>query len=292
MKILILVTNSTFYPSNIILPFLKNTWGKDKRVSIIYYQGGENKTFLDKDTLKVDAPSTYEQVNEKGLKAFEWILENIDFDVVYRCTTTTYLDIDNLIAFLEDKEMDNFLCGVTNTFPHHPQIPEDEKITFVSGAGCFFSRDVVKKLVENKKSYDFSLLDDVAIGKLLIKKLKVPVTQGYYQDFLHGYPLFKDIDFKNYHYRFKLGSIAYTPYYPRYLEIITLLSIHLRKKISTKKSLTLTFFVSLIDLTVYLIYETFRILNPYFIKHKIKILFIFLRKILIKTIKILLFRRN
>ena len=47
-------------------------------------------------------------------------------------------------------------------------------------------------MVENKKSYDFSLLDDVAIGKLLIKNLEVPVTEGYYQDFLHGYPLFKD----------------------------------------------------------------------------------------------------
>ena len=292
MKILILVTNSTFYPSNIILPFLKNTWGKDERVNIIYYQGGENKTFLDKDTLKVAAPLTFERVSEKGLKAFEWILENIDFDVVYRCTTTTYLDIDNLIAFLEDKKMDNFLCGVTNTFPHHPETPEDEKITFVSGAGCFFSKDVVKKLVENKKSYDFSLLDDVAIGKLLIKNLEVPVTEGYYQDFLHGYPLFKDIDFENYHYRFKLGSVAHTPYYPRYLEIITLLSIHLRKKIGTKKSSILSFFVYLVDLTVYLIYEIFRILNPHFIKYKLKSFFIFLRKILIKTVKILLLRRN
>ena len=55
---LILVTNSTLYPSNIILPFLKNTWGKDERVNIIYYQGGENKTFLDIGTGNAFLPKT------------------------------------------------------------------------------------------------------------------------------------------------------------------------------------------------------------------------------------------
>jgi hypothetical protein len=74
LKILILVANSNQYPSSTIVPFLKRTWGKDKRVRTIFYQGGETKDSFKNNILKLNIPSSQEFVNEKGLKAFEWIL--------------------------------------------------------------------------------------------------------------------------------------------------------------------------------------------------------------------------
>jgi len=265
-----------------MIPFLERTWGKDQRVNTIFYQGGENRSFMKKNILKLNVPSSQESVHEKGFKAFEWALDNLDFDVVYRCTTTTYLNIDNLLSFLKDKEMNNFLCGVHLTFPHH-EVPEDEKITFISGAGCFFSRDVVEKLIDNKNLYDFSLNDDVAIGKLLIGQLKIKPEEGFYQDFLFGYPLYKDIDFNNYHFRFKLGSDAFKPYYPRYLEVITLLSLHLRRKV--RNNLIGTFFFYIADRVLWMFYNFLRIINPNFIIYMLNNFYLYFKKNSIKLIK-------
>ena len=77
---MILVANSNAYPSNLIIPFIKKTWGKDKRVDIVYYQGGESKVSFNNNVLKLNVPSSAEKVNEKGLKAFDWIVKNKDFD--------------------------------------------------------------------------------------------------------------------------------------------------------------------------------------------------------------------
>ena len=267
MKVLVLVANSNFYPSNIILPFIKKTWAQDERIKTIFYQGDGENDSLNGDTLLLNVPSKQEFVNEKGLKAFKWVLDHIEFDVLFRCTTTTYLDIENMINFLSKQKLDNFFCGPVDVYPWY-EVPEEDKITFVSGAGCFFSRDVIKKLIENKDQYDFSLNDDVAISELLANKLKIPITQGYRQDFYDGYPFFKEIDFGNYHFRFKLSL----NFYPRYLEILTLLSIHFRKSIN-KNVLVL-----IVDFMLYLIFKFLRFLNPNFIYYKSRIFIMKLRK--------------
>ena len=69
MKLLVLVTNSTAYPSNTIVPFLKLTWGKDERIDTIYYQGGAEKISFKYPILKLDVPSSFEHVNEKVVKS-------------------------------------------------------------------------------------------------------------------------------------------------------------------------------------------------------------------------------
>ena len=276
MKILILVANSNVYPSNLIIPFIKKTWGKDKRVDIVYYQGGESKVSFNNNVLKLNVPSSAEKVNEKGLKAFDWIVKNKDFDIIFRCTTTTYLNIDKLIQFLDKQKTKNLYSGPIDFYPPY-ETSENKKITFVSGAGCFYSRDVVKKLIQNKDKYDFALNDDVAISKLLVNELGVPITEGFRQDFYYGYPFFNEIDFNNYHFRFKHS----TEYYPRYMEIITLLSIHIRKKFLGKK-----IFLPLIwsvDIILFLLYKLIRLVNPKYIKYIFKPIFYELKKIIVKT---------
>ena len=274
MKVLVLVANSNSYPSNIILPFIKKTWAKDERIKTIFYQGDGENDSLNGDTLVLNVPSKQEFVNEKGLKAFEWVMDNIEFDVLFRCTTTTYLDIENMIDFLNKQKLDNFFCGPVDVYPWY-EVPEEEKITFVSGAGCFFSRDVVKKLIENKDQYNFLLNDDVAISELLVNKLKIPITEGSRQDFYHGYPFFKEIDFGNYHFRFKLSPNLY----PRYLEILTLLSIHFRKSINQN------ILILVIDFMLYFIYKFLRYVNPKFIFYKSSIFIMKLRKQTMNIIK-------
>jgi len=269
LKILILVANSNHYPSNTIVPFLKRTWGKDKRVEVIYYQGGGTEIKFKDNILELDVPSSQEFVNKKGLKAFKWILKNRDFDVVYRCTTTTYLNIDNFINFIKNKPLINFYCGKSNYFPHDESLGK-ERIRFVSGAGCFFSKDVVQKIINNEEKYDFSKNDDVAIGKLLVKELGIPIHPGTYQDFLYGYPTLKDIDFDSYHYRFKLGNTSLKLHYPRYLEVLILISLHLKAHYTRTPKTLLKFLIIFLDFLFPIVFEVLRILNPnlYFIKFR------------------------
>ena len=75
MKVLVLVANSNSYPSNIILPFIKKTWAQDERIKTIFYQGDGENDSLNGDTLLLNVPSKQEFVNEKGLKAFKWVLD-------------------------------------------------------------------------------------------------------------------------------------------------------------------------------------------------------------------------
>ena len=279
MKVLVLVTNSTFYPSNTIVPFLKLTWGKDQRIDTIYYQGGAEKVNFEYPILKLDVPSSFEHVNEKGLKAFEWILENYEFDVLFRCTTTSYLNINELLNFIQNVPKENLFCGLVDTYPAY-DVPDNQKIKFVSGAGCFFSRDVLEKLIKNKNLYDYSLNDDVAISKLLIKDLKIPITIGKRQDFYYGLPKKEGIDLENYHFRFNLRDT----YYPRFLEVLSLLSIHLeyKKNVSSKKYVFFSLVLRFISLTLF---EILRIINPRFISDNFKKLFNKLLKIFINIIK-------
>ena len=257
MKILILVANSNFYPSNIMIPFLRKTWGKDKRVRVIYYQGGSKDDYLKGDKLYLNAGTTIDDTMEKVLSAYEWVNQNIEFDYIFRTTTSSYLDIENFISFLNKNKNEKLYSGVY--LPHAIVNNEVEKIRFLSGAGFFTSKYIVNLLLSNKKKLlKYGLWDDVSIGKFLIEEMKIPINEGYRQDFYDGYPLTKKIKTENYHYRLASKLL----YYPRYLEVLTLLSLHFRMNSlkNNRKSLLSLFRLS--DIFFVIIYEILRYLNP------------------------------
>lgn len=257
MKILILVANSNFYPSNIMIPFLRRTWGKDERVRVIYYQGGSKNDYLKGDRLYLNAGTTIDDTLEKLLSAYEWVNKNIEFDYIFRTTTTTYLDIENFINFLNKNKNKKLYSGVY--MPHAIVNNKVEKIRFLSGAGFFTSKDIVNLLLSNKeKLLQYGLWDDVGIGKLLIEEMKITINEGFRQDFYDGYPLTKKINTENYHYRFSSGKL----YYPRYLEVLTLLSLHFRmNSIKNNRKFLLSLF-RLSDIFFVIIYEILKYLNP------------------------------
>lgn len=280
MKLLILVANSNFYPSNIMIPFLRKTWGNDDRVKVIYYQGGSEENYLDGDKLYLDAGTSIDDTCEKLLAALEWINKNEQFDIIFRATTTTYLDIDNILKFLYQNKSENLYAGILD---YYPPIPDDKikKTRFLSGAGYFISKDIVSLLLLNRSKVDKNLWDDVAVGKFLIEDKKISHTKGYRQDFYDGYPLMKDIDIKNYHYRFSSGK----NFYPRYLEIITLLSLHFRTNlIKNNRKVSIAIFL-LFDLIFYLVYEIFKIFNPLYISLLLKNLNRLKNKLIVSIIK-------
>ena len=89
-----------------------------------------------------------------------------------------------------------------------------------------------------------------------------------------------DIDFNQFHYRFRLDLYGY----PRFLEVLSLLTIHLeyKKNVSSKKYVFFSLVLRFISLSLF---EILRIINPRFISDNFKKLFNKLLKIFINIIK-------
>ncbi len=246
-KLLILVMNSDLYPSNTIVPFIKKTYLQKDNINLdigqyefpkfindnfqatpfIFFQGGSKSTYFKKDTLflphKKDTltKKRYRKTQpERVLDCFEWIIENMDFDYIYRTTTTSYLNIEKLYKFIQDKQENNYYAAPEM---FHTDNETKKQIKFGSGVGFFLSRDLVENIVKNREKWDFNLLDDVSLGKLLIDHLDVDLQQIERQDF-KKYPKFDDIDFNQFHYRFRLDIWGY----PRIVEPLVLLSLHFK----------------------------------------------------------------
>ena len=139
-KLLILVMNSDLYPSNTIVPFIKNTFldikyiklnigqyefpkiknSKFQNTPFIFFQPGSDSTYFDNNTLYLPyEKDTYRKERyrktqpDRTLDCFEWILKNVDFDYIYRTTTTSYLNIEEIYSFIQNKKDKSFYT----TFP-------------------------------------------------------------------------------------------------------------------------------------------------------------------------------
>jgi len=113
-------------------------------------------------------PDLYSLIGIKTIEAFDASIKNFDFDYVYRTNVSSYIDLVKLNEFVKNKPREGYYGGAVGIH---------QGISFASGCGYFLSRDVVKKVLENRKLWDHNLIDDVSLGKLLTKKLNVDVQE-------------------------------------------------------------------------------------------------------------------
>ncbi len=288
-KILILVMNSDLYPSKTIVPVLKKTFlsksyiqlnlgqyefpnlieRKDKFISYLIFQGGSTKIKYFKNTLLLNHEKDLKTQPDRVLDCFEWILENVNFDYIYRTTTTAYLNIEKLYEFVLDKPISNFYAAPEM---FHEDKRLNKKIRFGSGAGFFLSRDLLTAVINNRDKWDKKYLDDVSLGKLLLEDLRYDLVSTPRQDF-KKYPLNKDIDFDQFHYRFRLDLYGY----PRFLEPLVVIGLHL--KINYQKN------PEMLKKIIYRVYDLFSLLLFFIAK---KLYFLPKYKVAVKKIKFFL----
>ena len=279
-KILILVANSTYYPSNLMTPLIIKTWGKDPRVKTLIYQGDSEESYHDENKIYLTSSNEFNSASKRTLEVLKYSLENIDFDYLLRVTTTTYINIENLILFLRNKEPKNLFCGVSDFYP--PFDTGEKKIRFISGAGFILSKDLVKLTVDNANNFDFSFnLDDVSIGKLLINELGIETQEGYRQDFYNRLPINRDIDINNYHYRFKLT----VSHHPRYLEAVVLVLLHFKFEKKFYESYIWKLIFDILDLILFIVFGIIRLLNPHYLLSIFRASINIINKLFVKIIK-------
>ena len=219
-KILILIVSSDTYPSVRNRKIIENTWvSLNSKEEVYFYKAGNDSYFSSKNEITVKAGSSSIDIGKKNIEVFDFVLKNFKFDYLFRTTTTSYVNINQLKKFINEKiiNKEDIYCGKILETKDHKGLP----IQFVSGAGILFDQKLLKKIVQNKHKIDFELWDDVGLGKL-IGELNVNPIEGQRYD-ITGNIFKQKVDVNQYHYRCRVDN-HYG--YPRFLEYYVLKYLH------------------------------------------------------------------
>jgi hypothetical protein len=193
--VLVLACRADPYPK--LVAAIKATWASVPvtGVETLFFFGGSELTMRGLDLL-LPVPDDLAHVGEKTIACFERVLDDRAFDIVFRTNCSSYVDIANLRAFVDAHALrKRFYAGA---------LGEHEETPFASGSGYFLTRDLVELVVAHADEWDHSLLDDVALGKLLRSHGIAPVSAPR-QD-VRGLPDLERLDTSHFHFRCKTDS--------------------------------------------------------------------------------------
>ncbi len=174
-KVLVLVLCSRNYLSYISSKTQKKLWDKySSKYQIQHFIGNPYLAEREVDYvlnnqsqyLHLDVSDNYQNIAKKTFLALEFINLNYDFDYIFRTNTSSFIDFQKLEKYISDNIENIDYSGST--------LKASEGDTIASGAGFFLSKKNVEIIVNNKKEFNVSLPDDVAIARLLSKFNIVP----------------------------------------------------------------------------------------------------------------------
>lgn len=228
---LILVLSSNTYPAKRNLKAQKNTWVKELKnfteIEYFFYFPGD-KFLISNHDIYFNIGKTTKDIVDRDLLVYEWLLQNYEFEFVFRTNNSSYINPKYLLEKTSSfADGSNFIYSgkIMNT-----NDAEGKNLNFVSGSGVLFSKNTIEKLIENKKLIDKSLWDDVAIGKLLLS-VGIKPQSGKRVDIKGNIFKFNDFSTDDYHYRCRIDN-HYG--YPRFLEKLVMNELH--NKIISKQT--------------------------------------------------------
>ena len=171
-KILILVVSSQLPPYGEMVKTSNETWNSISvdGVETVFYFSEPLKENTDTE-IYFPLKECYETMGHKMLSAFEWSLANRDFDYIVRVNSSCYVDKKELIKYVQTlPDTDLFSGGIVTD--------KDGNQDFVWGGLQFIlSKDVVRKVVDNKDKWQHDKMEDVSVS-YLVKDLGIKFTDG------------------------------------------------------------------------------------------------------------------
>lgn len=169
-KVLILVLSADFPPYNRMIETSLNTWDsvEVEGCETVFYCGLSEKPNTDK-IIYMPIQEALLTMGKKLLLAFEWALKNKEFDFLARPHSCIYVDKLNLINYVQQLPEENVLAGL--------EVKDTPQNWLWGGCGILMSKDIVQKIVDNKKHWDHSVMEDKGIS-YLANKLGLPYTNG------------------------------------------------------------------------------------------------------------------
>lgn len=149
----------------------RKTWDsfEIENVETVFYFGKQLLPYKDTEkAIYFPINESYNSMGGKMLLAFDWALKNKEFDYIARINSSCYVDKKQLIKYVQGLEKENVFAGV-----EVDAIPK----WMWGGAQYIISKDIVEKIVDNSKKWDYSLMEDVGLS-YLVNGLNIPYTKG------------------------------------------------------------------------------------------------------------------
>lgn len=102
-------------------------------------------------------PNSFNLHPYRSFLRYRYVLDNYDFDFVLFTTSTCYVDLAKLTEVVKTLPLRRVYAGDTLKLG----------IRFVAGNSILMSRDVVERVVANRRFYHLDCPDDVALGRLV-----------------------------------------------------------------------------------------------------------------------------
>lgn len=240
-KVLILVLCSRNYLSYISSKKQKKIWKKNfENIQIHHFVGKEYQFEREVDYisnkqykyLEINTNDNYENIAKKTLLAFEKISSICEFDYVFRTNTSSFIDLKKFRSFI--------LKNIDSLDYSGSVLKATEGDLIASGAGFFISKENIKIILDNRKYFDTSLPDDVAIARLLFKFNIKP--KNLIRKNLKSIPKPEEIlESNHFHYRCRLD-----PQYHRILEPLLMNYLDIASKENKLKSFIYYYFLKTI----------------------------------------------
>ncbi len=166
-----MVLSSNFQPYDKMVETSENTWDSINvdGCETVYYYGHPLKEYTE-NKIYLDIQETYNNLGYKTLMAFDWALQNKEFDYIARVNASTYVEKKELLNYVKDLKNENIFSGL--------EVAKSlESDHWIWGPAFIISKDVAQKLVDAKAYLDTNLMEDKGIS-FLANKLNIPYTQG------------------------------------------------------------------------------------------------------------------
>ncbi len=195
MKLIILIIDSLGFHYENLKKIQKETWNNKNfnNHTTFYYSFNENvdKILCNDTDIIIPGEEGLYNIGKKTLIAFEYILNNFDFDYIYRTNLSSYLNTKLLSKVIEETDPEYF--GIIGKY---------NNISYGSGSGYAISKNLTEKVVQFKEQWNHYYIDDVSIGELLSKHGHSPTLARRF-DITHIMNE-TEIDPSHYHYRIKI----------------------------------------------------------------------------------------
>ena len=170
---LMMVITSDTYPAKRNSKAQKKIYNpnEDSNKLVVWYSGGSmahNSKYLYNSVsgdLILNCSDDSRSMGLKTIMAFEWALENIEFEYLIRPTPSSYVNFSYLQKLYDEKlSNQKFLyAGTVQTIEYK----DKPNVQFVSGSTLILNKPCVELIVENKDKWDHDLWDDVALSKVM-----------------------------------------------------------------------------------------------------------------------------
>lgn len=187
----------------------QNTWIQHSHPNVKVYSiyGNDYTDSVFTDTIQhiivndnnifINTPERRDNLLKKTIKAMEYCLNQYnDYDYFFRPNCGSYINTSLLYKFLYNKPKNRYYSAINGLY---------NGIKFASGSCILMSKDVVEFLVNNQHKLEYNgsiLMDDVAIGQLLLDNGYELSNDAIRQDCYHEQHLMNKFNKDCYHYYF------------------------------------------------------------------------------------------